>query len=189
MDPFIKDLIQVVTWLVAAIGGVIAAFKAVSELHRSNEERAEAIRERQVQFRWRQAEMARTILDQTWSNNFARSALKMLDWSGLKYERAGATTEPITHENVYHALRTTNLRFTDDEQYVRDCFDQLFDDFERMEHYLNIGLVNWDDIQGRLDYHVNLLARQRKIHEQFLRAYQFKLALLFLERFPQWSAA
>lgn len=189
MDPLLKDLIQVMTWLIAAIGGVIAAFKAVYELKRSNEERAEALQERRDQFRWRQAEMARTILDQTWRDELAKSALRMLDWSGLKYERAGRITEPITHDNMYYALRTSNTQFTDDEHYVRDCFDQLFDDFERIEHYLNIGLVNWEDIQGRLDYYVSLLARQKPIYEQFLATYQFKLALRLLSRFPQWSVA
>jgi len=181
MDPFIKDLIEVATWLVAVIGGVIAAFKAVSELHRSNEERAEAIRERQVQFRWRQAEMARTILDQTWSNSSTRSALKMLDWSGLKYERANATTEPITHENVNDALRTTNLRFTDDEQYVRDCFNQLFDDFERIrrgEEAFTIIEINGAGAESThiWDANVSLLKAWRDLIEQFYLAWKIGAA-------------
>jgi hypothetical protein len=189
MNPFLKDLIQITTSLVVPIGGVIAAFKAVTELRRGNKERAEAIRERREQFRWQQAEMARTILDQTWNDSLAKSAMRMLDWSGLKYEYTGRFTEPITHENVHHALRITNTIFTDDEQFVRSCFDQLFDHFEGIEHYLNIGLVNWEDVRGRLEYYINLLGRNKPIYEKFLTTYQFKLALSLLNRFPQWSTA
>jgi hypothetical protein len=189
MDPVLKDLAQVAAWLVAAVGGVIAAFKAVSELERSNKERAEALGERREQFRWRQAEMARTILDQTWNDRLARSAMRMLDWSGLQYEQGQRLTDPISSADMWHALRTTDTSFTPDEQFVRDCFDQLFDYFERMEHYLGIGLINWEDIQGRLAYYADLLARKKLVYEQFLTTYQFRLAHRLLKRFPSWSTA
>jgi len=189
MDPLLKDLAQVAAWLVAAVGGVIAAFKAVSELKRSNEERAEALRERREQFRWREAEMARTILDQMWNDTLATSAMRMLDWSGLQYEQGQRLTNPISQSDVWHALRTTNTSFTPDEQFVRDCFDQLFDYYERMEHYLGIGLISWEDIQGRLEYYAGLLARKKTVYEQFLTTYQFGLASRLANRFSSWSTA
>jgi hypothetical protein len=145
-------------------------------------------KDRKEQFRWRQAEMARTILDRTWHDELAKSALKMLDWSGLKYEHGGRFTEHITDEKMWNALRTKDTLFTDDEQYVRDCFDKLFDDFGDIEHYLSINLINWDDVRGRLDYYVSLLAKQKGVYKDFLVTYKFDLALQLLERFPQWSA-
>jgi hypothetical protein len=182
MNPFFKDLIQVLTWLVAAIGGLIAAFKAIAEMRQGNKDREE-------QFRWRQAEMAQTILDRTWNDELAKSALKMLDWSGLKYERKGGFTGHITHEEMWRALRVQNTTFTDDEQFVRDCFDKLFDDFGNIQHYLNIGLINWKDVEARLNYYVILLAERKKVYKDFLETYQFDLALQLLDRFPKWLAA
>jgi hypothetical protein len=189
MNPQIKDYFQVAAWLVAATGGIIAAFKAVNELQKGNAERARTLEERQRQFRWTQAEMARTILDQAWADPLARSAMRMLDWSGLCYEHDKRTTAPITHELLAKSLRTTNIQFGPDEQYVRHCFDQLFDYFERFEHYLSINLVRWDDIRGRCEYYVGLLSQRKSVVEAFLNAYGFALASRFLQRFAAWNAA
>jgi hypothetical protein len=114
--------------------------------------------------------------------------MKMLDWSGLSYTHEGQKTGPITHEAMAAALRTTNTRFDKfDEQFVRDAFDQLFDGFERMQHYLTIGLITWDDVKGRLEYYVKLLARRKPTFEAFLTAYGFTLAAELLARFPTWQ--
>lgn len=188
MDAFLKDCAQVLAWLVASIGGTIAAFKAVAELRRANRERAEALTERQREFRWRQAEMARTILDQLWADPLARAAMKMLDWTGLTYTHEGQKTGPITHEAMTKSLRTTNTQFTFDEQFVRDAFDQLFDGFERIEHYLAIKLVIWDDVSGRLEYYVSLLARRKPTFDAFLKTYGFTLAGRLLIRFSAWQS-
>jgi hypothetical protein len=188
VDPLAKDLVQVSAWLVAAVGGTIAAWKAVAELKRANTERAEALKERREQFRWQQAEMAMTALDQLWSDGLARCAMKMLDWDGLSHECAGRKTGPLSHQAVVHALRVKNTQFTTDEGFVRDSFDQLFDGFERIEHLLAIGLVNWGDVKGRLDYYVGLLARCKGIVGPFLDTYGFELAARLLARFPAWTA-
>jgi hypothetical protein len=187
VDASVKDMAQVAAWLVASIGGTVAAFKAVAELRRANHERAEALAERQREFRWRQAEMARTILDQLWADPLARAAMKLLDWTGLTYTHEGQKTGPITHEAMAAALRTTNTTFGFDEQFVRDAFDQLFDGFERIEHYLAIKLVTFDDVRGRLEYYVNLLAQRKPTFDAFLKNYGFTLAGRLLARFPAWQ--
>lgn len=181
------DLFQSLAWLVASVGVLIAAFKAVSELRRANQERAEALQERKHAFRWRQAEMARTVLDALWADPLARAAMKMLDWSDLTYDHDGRRTAPIDHATRLAALRTTNTRFNLDEQFIRDAYDHLFDGFERIEHYLTIDLITWDDVRGRLAYYVRLLARDRAQVEPFLQAYGYALATRLLRRFPEWQ--
>lgn len=187
VDNTVKDVFQVSAWLVAAIGGTIAAFKAVAELRRANQERAVALAVRRREFRWRQAEMARTIHDQLWADPLARAALKMLDWQGLIYTHDGQKTGKITHELMEGALRTTNTNFTFDEQFVRDAFDVLFDGFERIEHYLVIKLVKWDDVKGWLEYYINLLATRKQTINTFLETYGFTLTGRFLNRFQAWE--
>jgi hypothetical protein len=189
MFETLKDAAAALSWVVASIGGTIAAFKAVAELRRANRERADALLERQRSFRWRQAEMARTVLDALWADPLARAAMKLLDWSGLTYTHDGGKTAPITREGMLVALRTKNTAFTHDEQFVRDAFDQLFDGFERIEHYLSIDLLVWDDVRARLDYHVRHLARDRVVFNSFLEAYGYTLAARLLARFPAWTMA
>lgn len=184
-----KEVAEVIVWSVGVVGGVIAAWKAVAELRRANRERHDELTERRRQFRWRQAEMARSVLDQLWADQQARCAMKMLDWSGLAYPRDSGKTGPITHRKVETALRTTDLQFDEDEQFVRDCFDQFFDGLERIEHYLCIGLIAWDDVRGRLEYYVALLAERKRVMSGFLREYKFHLAAALLDRFTTWTAA
>ena len=115
----------------------------------------------------------------TWS----RAALRILDWTGLKYERGNRETVPITHEVMWHALRIEGKSFNADEQYVPDCFDHLFDHFENLEHLLQIGLIRFDDVEIRIEYYVRLLNRNPQVFERFLSAYGFALASQLLQRF------
>jgi hypothetical protein len=178
----LKDFIQVLALLVASVGGVIAAFKAIAELNRGRTERRE-------EFRWKQAEMAKKVLDETWSDYYARSALRMLDWSGSKYMDGERQTQSITHEHMWNALRTKNTKFDLDEHFIRDCFDHLFDCLERAEHFITINLIEFDDVKSRFEYYVKLMAKNRTVYEDFLETYNFKLAKRFLSRFEIWKAA
>ena len=60
MNSMIKDLLQLAAWAVAVLGGLIAAFKAIVEWRESR--------------RWKQAEMAKTCLDEIRDNTLARDA-------------------------------------------------------------------------------------------------------------------
>src|SRR5688500_14065605 len=105
MAQLIKDIFQVAAWIVAVIGGLIAAGKAISELRNSTQQKKRDLR-------WRQAEMAKQLLDELFGNLEARAALKMLDWDGLNYKTPdGGTTQPITHEIRRDSLRTENTIF------------------------------------------------------------------------------
>jgi hypothetical protein len=187
MDPLVKDLIQIAVWLGAAFGGAIAAYKAVVELRRANVEREESLSERRREYRWRQAEMARTILDEIWADPLARAAMKMLDWEGLTYTHDSKKTGRITHDAMEKSLRTADTEFTSDEQFVRDAFDQLFDGLERIEHYIRTELINWDDVKGRLEYYVGHLATRKSCFDVFLTEYGFALARNLLARFKAWQ--
>lgn len=178
----LKEWAQVVAWLVAAIGGVVTAWRAITEMRRARIERQE-------EFRWRQAELAKTILDETWADPLVVSAMRMLDWKGMRFDRGSEKTIPITREVMRRALRTEDTLFTDDEQFVRDSFDHLFDAFERIEHFRSIGLILWEDVHARLRYYVRHLARQKSVYAGFLNEYQFKLAQRMLEMFAEWKDA
>jgi hypothetical protein len=121
---------QICAWLVAIIGGLVAAFQAVAQMRRSNVQRLEDMR-------WKRAEMAKKCLDQMWGDGLVRAAMKMLDWDKLSYVTPqGRATGPITHEARRMALRITGTEFRadGDELFIRDAFDALFDGFQMLEH-------------------------------------------------------
>lgn len=184
MSPDTKDLVQVAAAAVAVVGGLIAAFRAVAEFRRSNDQRREDMR-------WRQAEMAKRCLDEMRADPLARAALKMLDWSGLRYERpGGGTTGVIDRDTRRAALRTTNTMFADkdDAPFIRDAYDALFDGFERLEHFTRMKLIDFDDVEPAFRYYVEKMSApdDRAIFVSFLDTYGFALAAAFLERFAPW---
>lgn len=184
MSQTIKDTFQLGAWAIAIIGGLIAAFKAVAEMRRSNEQRREDIR-------WKQAEMAKRCLDEIFNNAEARAALKMLDWTGSTYlTRENSMTGPITHESRRLALRTEDTVFPpgDDGPFIRDAFDELFDGFERLEHFIRIGLIVFEDVERPFVYYVGKLAgpEDRVVFHSFLKFYGFRSAQEFLNRFQEW---
>jgi hypothetical protein len=137
--------------------------------------------------------MAKRCLDEIRNDSLARAALKMLDWSGLSYERPGGTkTGPIDRDTRRAALRTTNTIFSqdDDSPFIRDAYDALFDGFERLEHFIRMKLIVFDDVEPAFRYYVEKMAasEDRTIFSSFLDAYGFELATEFLERFVPWRA-
>jgi hypothetical protein len=174
----IKDLFQIAAWAVAIVGGLIAAFKAIAEWRKD--------------LRWKQAEMAKTCLDEIRDSPLASAALKMLDWTGLSFGLPDGTNSlPIDHEQRRTALRIVNTVFPpgDPGPFIRDAFDALFDGFERLEHFIRIELIRFDDVEPPLRYYVSKLAapEDRRIIEAFLNEYGFALASSFLDRFNSWK--
>ena len=179
-----KDALESLATIVAVIGSLVAAFMAIPEFRRSIDQRRENLR-------WKRAEMAKICVDEIRQNPLSRDALKMLDWTGLTYERPeGGRTGQIDHDQRRHALRATGTVFAvgDDDPFIRDAFDALFDGFERLEHLIRIRLVEFDDVEPPFRYHVGKLAaaEERPTMRGFLQAYGFELASRFLERFDAW---
>ena len=184
MSESTKDIFQVAAWAVAVIAGLVTVWKAVAELKRSTEQRKRDLR-------WRQAEMAKQFVDEILGHLEARAALKMLDWDGLKYKTSeGETTQPITHQIRRASLRTVNTVFgpDDDGPFIRDAYDSLFDFLERLEHFIRIDLIRFEDVAPVLKYYVKKMALhdEREVIKGFLDGYGFTLAAAFLERFPEW---
>ena len=135
--------------------------------------------------------MAKTCVDDIRRDPLSRAALTMLDWTGLSYENpGGGRTGQIDHVQRRHALRATDTKFAvgDDGPFIRFAFDALFDGFERLEHLIRIGLIEIDDVVPPFRYYVSKLAgtEERATMTAFLKAYEFDLALQFLDRFSAW---
>jgi hypothetical protein len=180
MPKNVKDWIQAISWLVASIGGVVVAFKAVAEMRRSRIDRRR-------DFRWRQARMSKDLFDELFGDNSARSALRMLDWDGAAFEVGDGTIKPISRQLMLSALRTTNTEFNPTEQFVRHCFDRLFDWMERVEQFRGIELVSFADFEHGMSYYVALLSAHKDVFSNYLDTYGFADANKLLLLFPSWQ--
>ncbi len=178
MDPFAKDVVQVAAWVVAIVGGLIAAFKAI---HETRENRRQRLRE----LRWKKAELAREIIDKLHSNKRLRDALVMVDWTGREFEISPGERKEISWDDLPGALRPWEepISFDEKEVYIRDCFDELFDGLNLLEHYLRTDLLDFEDVKFPMAYYIGKLKERGDAVRTFMNHYGNRQAKAFVERF------
>jgi hypothetical protein len=179
MDPFTKDVVEVAAWVVALVGGLVASFKALHETALNRKVRVQELR-------WKKAELARETLTACNANREFHDAVTMLDWSGREFEVSPGRREEIVWEELPAALQAWQepVAFTEKEVYIRDCFDQLFDGMDTLEHYLRTDLLDFADVQFPMAYHVEKLREHWSAVSVFINHYDHRLALAFVNRFP-----
>jgi hypothetical protein len=178
----LKEQLDVILTAIGVIGGLIAAFVATLQFSAS-------VREKQRELRWRQAREGKAIVDELRADVMASNAMKMLDWGSISYDDNGRKTIPITSEVLLEALRTEKTLFNADERFVRDCFDSLFDRYERIEQFISNGLIRFEDVQAPVGYFVRLMAKRRSVFGGFLQKYGYVAALRLCEHFDEWRNA
>jgi hypothetical protein len=178
LHPQSKDFWQVAAWIVAIIGGLIAAFKAIHEMRLSRIQR-----ERELA--WSRSKEAAALLDRLLADPLARAAAVMLDWSGRVYALPSGEKVRLERPQVLNALRIRNMRFTPAEGFVRDCFDAFFGHIERMENATEVELVAQHDLKS-LGYYAKKMAKNRAVFVTFLKEYDYQKVLAFLDRTPEW---
>ncbi|MDX2081783.1 MAG: hypothetical protein SFU53_13450 [Terrimicrobiaceae bacterium] len=176
---------------VGVIGALCAAVVFMVQFGRS-------LQLRRSEQRQTQAGLARELLDKLFADGFSRDALRMLDWEKRRYS-VGSNVLTISKADVANGLRTTPNRihdssvgpptagestvmnFTDEEQYVRDCFERLYDQIDILEHFTQRGLLDFDDLRVPLEYYARKISP--RMHNEFLKEYGYHLTQSFLARF------
>jgi hypothetical protein len=182
VDGNLKDWIQILSWL-GAIGGILLAIvNYVSQQRLNRRQRELELEQSKLALRWKQAEAAKKILDEMRADENAASAMKMLDWNDVEFEVAPGKREVIWEKDYVKALRTKNLDFTEKEMFTRNCFDSLFYYMARMEHYVKSDLVLLEDVAFPLDYYLNTMKRNHEVFENFLTFYGQDRARNFIKR-------
>jgi hypothetical protein len=180
MNPIAKDVVQIIAWAVAIVGGLVAAFKALDE---TRENRRQRVRE----LRWKKAELAREILDKLFLSKRFHDAVTMVDWTGRDYEVAPSNVQEIKWEDLPGALRLWEepISFDEKEVYIRDCFDELFDGLNLLEHYLRTDLLDFKDVEFPMAYYIGKIVERGDDVSAFMNHYGYRLAKAFIERFPK----
>lgn len=183
--PEIATLQQVgalLAWLIAIVGGLIAAFRAVSEMKLTREQRAHDLA-------WQQAKEAFAMTDRIGSDGALRTATLMLDYDSRNFVMPSGQESVITRAKVMEGLRLTNLRFDEEEVFIRDTFDQFFSYLDRIEIAIEVGLVRKKDIIPLVDYYADLMNRNQSAFASFMSRYGYRRALDLLQMTPSWGGA
>jgi len=136
--------------------------------------------------RWKQAELARILLDEIFDYDPSNDAWRMVDGEET-YKDAQGDQYRIDMAMVRKALpKPWNDECAGPDVYVRWCFDALFYYLERLEQSVQIKLVRVEDLIAPTSYYIALMAQDKKLFEDYAKLIRFKRALDFMNRFPEW---
>jgi hypothetical protein len=181
MQWSLKEVLEAGSWLAAIVGGIVVALKFGTELRQGREQRAKDLR-------WRQAQAGKALNDEMLDDPEAAVALQMLDFDGRAFKFPSGDVHRVSHDQVRRILdpRNENKDLSQNDLYVRDCFDGLFYYFATLEHYVRSTLVLRDDIAFPLDYYVPLLTRLLPEVERYLDHFGLERSKAFLSRYEKW---
>ena len=162
--------------LIGIIAALLGGLKFLVEYSRSN-------RQKEDEFRWKKAELARKILDEMFGDPLSRSALRMLDWWERTYTAPDNRQFRVTTAIVLAGLRVKNMTFTHEEQFVRDCFERFYDMTDSIEHFMRAGLLSPEDVLPPLRYYSDCISKHRDVHSAFWKTYGYEFTEAFFSRF------
>lgn len=176
MEP--KEIIQIVSEIVLIVGGLLTAYKLITEMK-------QARIQKHMDLRWKQANAAREMLKEMLASPLVNDATIMLDWSGREFAVTPTQKATITFEEVQNALRTDNLIFTAKEVYIRDCADAFLFHVELIEQAIRNELIEFKDIKFPMEYYIAALRKNDlyNAYNHFIKEYDYKNAERFLSRF------
>jgi hypothetical protein len=191
----VNDGWQAATWQMAILGGSFTVILGIVQWQQATEQR-------KVEWRWRKAEMAKKLIDEMFADKLARDALSLIDGNPITVTRK---RNEKTHEQVLFftcvtdsyeerkltladaRLALTNPQQAPDERDwinrpIWEMFDSMFYWFDRIEHYIQRDLIDFEDVKSPADYYA------RKLKDLPCRQYinatgSAKRAAEFLDRF------
>lgn len=166
------DLNDQITSIAAVLGVLITVFgvfRGLGEARRSN--------------RLRQAAVAKEVLRDLFTDPLGRSAMQMLDWDGRTFQ-SGSTNLTVHWIDLKPALvvHTSTTRFDIQQQYIRDCFENLFDHLLMIDHLISIKNIHYDDIRIPIQYYAVKISRHPRTFEPFLFEYGYAKAHQLINR-------
>jgi hypothetical protein len=182
MNPItqeVREWIQLAAVLVACVGGVIAAFKAVFETRQSTEQR-------RAELRWRHAQASKELITDIHQDRHASNAVVMMDWSegATEHEVEPGCRELLAYRDVLSALsKAPSDRVSSRDRYIRDAFDWFFYYIDRIELYIETGLIEFIDVRTVFKTYATKIQRDIQVYESFIHEREYELAPRFWRRY------
>lgn len=115
---------------------------------------------------WKRKEYANDKVLKFFENAYVKNALIMLDRTGatlvlpdIEQQRLDIKTIEYDETLLQTALTKTDL-FTDEEGFVRDCFDALFTGIEQLHDVCKSGLMKFEDLRPYFAYYSKIIHRE-----------------------------
>jgi hypothetical protein len=185
----LKDWVTIVGTIAAVIGVFFGGWKGLAEWNRSTRQREEELKQREREFRHKQAVYAREIKNEVFSDSRARAALEMLDWLRKNFTTEKGEIVEVRRSQIQVALRvpgqmnadgSTSLKFSKVEAFIRTRFEALYDSLEEIEKLVNLGIINFEDLETVFRYYMVRAQRPDIKHFAFLDYYDYPNAKAFL---------
>ena len=74
------------------------------------------------------------------------------------------------------------------EKFIEECLSKFFQKFERIEYFIDINLIEFDDICDPLYWWVKKMNGFRSDYETFFQRYEYGQAVNFLNRFQKFKS-
>ncbi|HEV7427402.1 MAG TPA: hypothetical protein VGQ46_13640 [Thermoanaerobaculia bacterium] len=194
VDPYVKDIVEMVSWGFAILAATFTGLRAVSEMRHNREQRDRALAidvedraQRDRDLRWRKAQTGNELLQHMLDDPLAAAAMQILDWSGRTYALNGHPSVIVVEEDLPGALRPARSAFTPKQTFIRDAFDALFFHFARLNRAIDVNLVEMNDVSMPTSYYIAEMGKRKTVMQDYLRAFH-PIALGLVERFPEWTA-
>lgn len=172
MNPDVKDWIQVGAWAVAILGGLVAAYRALAEMRENR--------------RWRKANAAKELITDIHRDPRASTAVLMMDWAEgqHEYQTEPGHKETLSFDEVMTALKKEPSQCGDvRDRYVRDCFDWFFYYVDRIEHYIQTGLIDFRDVAPVFKPYFKIVEKHRAAFDAFAKLHDYELIGAFWGRY------
>jgi hypothetical protein len=186
----VKDLNQDLkewTQAIGVLGVAIAAFKGLWDMQSS-------ARQRKADLRWKQANAAKDLIADVHHDKFASNCVRILDWSqgSTVHEiKEGQTVTLSYQQHVLPALQKNDQSACnlDEDHYIRNCFDWFFYYIDRIQHYIDRGLIEFEDVRSVFRPYVRKIGQHRSLYEEFVGFCEYELPLKFLRQYPEYTQA
>lgn len=120
---------------------------------------------------WKESEFLSKEAKDFFSDERVKIVLTLLDWNARKIMIDGKEVK-VNDSYIIEALKTHNQRsrFTPEEAYVRDLFDNFFDKLAYFNIHRKNGLVSEEKIFNYFSYYFNILTTTERKDADFLRS-------------------
>ncbi|MHA6130467.1 hypothetical protein ACX3YD_30590 [Pseudomonas fluorescens group sp. PF-1] len=127
--------------------------------------------------RLRQAAVAKEVLKDLFTDPLGRSAMQMLDWDGRTFQ-TGSQHVTVQWSDLKPALvvHSSSTIFNLQQQYIRDCFENLFDHLLMIEHLIAIENIHYNDIKVPVQYYAVKIFKYPQTFDPFLFEYGYAKA-------------
>jgi hypothetical protein len=169
----------------AIVSALVAASVGIGQFRRGV---SQSVRE----LEWKQAEMARTIVDLMLKDE-GWDAMSMLDWEeGRIYEISPGMKVLILPTDVAPALeaalRTKGPKRTETQRFIVDRYDRFLFLVSQLQAAVRSGLVRKDDVEFPLSWYVEKrLCEHKKLLLSYIAVYSAPESAQYFESLEAWQ--